>query len=51
LFTTKQKLRCNWLPQGFFNKVAGKKNKHKNQKAIWVEHITQNTQFELSIVI
>jgi hypothetical protein len=26
----------------FFNEVVGKKNKHKNRKAIWVEYTNQN---------
>ncbi len=32
-----KKLRCNRLLQYFFNEVVGKKNKHKNRKAIWFE--------------
>jgi len=32
-------LRCNRLLQYFFNEVVGKKNKHKNRKAIWFEYI------------
>jgi len=34
-----KKLRCNRLLQYFFNEVVGKKNKHKNRKAIWFEYI------------
>jgi hypothetical protein len=26
----------------FFNEVVGKKNKHKNRKAIWFEYIYSN---------
>ena len=33
-----EKLRCNRLLQYFFNEVVGKKNKHKNRKAIWFEY-------------
>jgi hypothetical protein len=39
---------CNGLPQGFLNEVVGKKNKHKNRKAIWFEYIQkeENRKFE-----
>jgi len=33
-----KKLCCNRLLQCFFNDVVGKKNKHKNRKAIWFEY-------------